>query len=180
MPDFLHADGRFSVQRATLVMSAFSVGGGLGTLVGGELGQRMYNRDRRRPALLMLVAGSGGIAPMWLLIAHTPAGVPACMALAFCGGLLATQTGPNVRATLTNVTTPDQRGFAFAAFALCDDLGRGAGPVLIAHGIRRWGRRDTFACAMLAWLPCALLNGATAFTVSADERLAQARQQMLP
>ena len=179
LPDYLHADAGFSVPHATLVMSGFSLGACLGTFCGGELGQSCYNRDRRRPALLMLVAGSGGVLPMWLLIAHTPSTLAACALLASCGGFLATQTGPNVRATLTNVTQPDQRGFAFATFALCDDLGRGAGPVLIAYAIRRWGRRATFAWAMFWWIPCALLCGATALTVGADERRAQKGQQVL-
>ena len=180
LPDFLHTDGGFSVEQATVIMSGFSLGGGLGVYCGGELGQRLYNVDRRQPALLMLVAGSGGILPMAWLIGGTPSTVLGCSVLACLGGFLATQTGPNVRATLTNVTQPDQRGFAFATFALCDDLGRGAGPVLIAQGIRVWGRRWTFACAMVGWLPCALLCGATAFTVGADERRAQKGHQLLP
>jgi predicted MFS family arabinose efflux permease len=168
LPDYLHADRGFSVREATLIMSSFSLGGAVGTTVGGELGQRLHNWRVSAPALLMLAAGIAGVVPLVALIASTPSGVPACCALALCGGSLATITGPNVRATLTNVTRADQRGLAFAAFALCDDVGKGAGPALLALGIARWGRRATLAAAMLCWIPCAALNGLTALTVRAD------------
>lgn len=168
LPDFLHADRGFSVHEATIIMTGFSFGGGIGTIVGGELGQRLHNRSMRYPALLMLGAGLIGVIPLVLLIVHTPASIAGCCFLALVGGLFATMTGPNVRATLTNVTATDQRGLAFAAFALFDDIGKGAGPALLALGITRWGRQDTFAWAMLGWIPCAALNGATAFTIGAD------------
>ena len=169
LPDYLHAEAGFTVQQATLIMSGFSLGGGIGTLLGGELGQRLYNRDRRWPSLLMLAAGVTGIFPLVVLIWTTPSSMLACALLGGLSGLFATQTGPNVRATLTNVTQTDQRGLAFASFALFDDLGRGAGPALIAQCTRRFGRRTTFAWSILGWLPCAMLNGATALTIRRDE-----------
>ena len=53
--------------------------------------------------------------------------------IGFVLGLLATQTGPIVRACLTNTTAPRARASAFAVFALFDDLGKGFGPVVIAR-----------------------------------------------
>ena len=60
----------------------------------------------------MLVAGAAGVGPMWLLLTAPPgawslARASACSA---AGGLLATQTGPNVRATLVNVTRSEPGG----------------------------------------------------------------------
>lgn len=123
----------------------------------------------------MLVAGSLGVLPMWGLITARGAwSVSRCAAAAALGGFLACQTGPNVRAALINVTQSDQRGLGFAAFALSDDLGKGAGPVLIAALVARLGRERAFAIAMLGWLPCALLNACTACTVVKDEARARA------
>ena len=59
-----------------------------------------------------------------------------------------TSNDSQVRAVLTNTTRPDERGLAFASFALCDDLGKGAGPALLAHFVHRYGRRAMFAWAM--------------------------------
>lgn len=224
LPDYLHQQGGFSVYEATLIMGAFSVGGGLGTFVGGEGGQLLYNRSPRLPALLMLVMGSLGVLPFWIIISHTPPSLLVAGALACIGGVCATTTGPMIRATLTNVTATEQvsatppqteptsapcrlppsaplpsappllttplhtsfldpprprtrppppftsqRGVAFAAFALFDDIGKGAGPVVIARMVKTMGRRRAFSLAMLGWLPCAILCGATALTVEADE-----------
>lgn len=162
----------FPVEVATLIMNGYAVGGLAGVLVGGELGQRLYNRSVQLPQLLMLLAGTLGILPMYALIGHTPTSALACALLAACGGFFATQTGPNIRAVLTNTTRADERGLAFASFALCDDLGKGAGPALIAHLVQLYGRRATFAWAMLAWAPCACLCCATALTVRHDEAAA--------
>ena len=125
----------------------------------------------------MLLAGAAGVLPLWLLIrgAHRSAwSMARASACAAVGGFLATQTGPNVRATLVNVTRSQQRGLAFAAFALADDLGKGAGPLVIAALVARLGRERAFAYSMLGWLPCAGLCAATALTVEADERRARA------
>ena len=62
----------------------------------------------------------------------------------------------------------------FAAFALSDDLGKGAGPVLIAALVAKLGREKAFSLSLLGWLPCAALCAATALTVDADEARARA------
>lgn len=42
------------MQRATLVLSLFGVGGGIGTLVAGALGQVLYNR--RKELMVLFIA----------------------------------------------------------------------------------------------------------------------------
>ena len=121
----------------------------------------------------MCVAGSLGIVPMWVLIGSTPRTLSGCCAVALLGGFFATQTGPNIRATLANVTSTEQRGRAFATFTLFDDVGKGAGPVAVAALVHSFGRGQAFAWAMVGWLPCALLCGCTALTVVRDEARAQ-------
>ena len=168
LPDFLHANSGLTVSEASSVMAVFSIGGFAGMVAGSELGQRLYDSSVRLPAVLMLVTSALAILPSWLLIAATPSTLFGCCALAFAGGFLAAQTGPNIRATLSNVVLSEQRGFAFAAFSLFDDVGKGAGPVVVAALVRSLGRTRAFSRAMLGWLPCALLCGATALTVRAD------------
>lgn len=41
--------------------------------------------------------------------------------------------------------------------------------MVIARMVKTMGRRRAFSLAMLGWLPCAILCGATALTVEADE-----------
>jgi len=53
MNDYLAEDRGLSVQHATLVVVLFGVGGFLGQIVGGVLGQRLYNRNHRYQPLLM-------------------------------------------------------------------------------------------------------------------------------
>ncbi|KAL1520754.1 hypothetical protein AB1Y20_022320 [Prymnesium parvum] len=173
LPDYLHADLGFSVHEATFITTAFTLGGLLGTHAGGQLGQALHNSSSTSPAILMLSAGIIGVFPMRALILYPPSSVTGCAMLCAFGGFLATQTGPNIRAVLCNVTQSDQRGLAFAAFALADDVGKGFGPLAIALLIRRLGRKEAFACSMLLWIPCALVCGATAFTVKRDEARAR-------
>lgn len=178
LPDFLFADVGFSIHEATFVITAFTVGGLLGTCAGGHIGQELYNRSAGGPALLMFAAGSLGILPMYILIMHPPSSAFGCALISACGGFLATQTGPNIRTVLCNVTQSDQRGLAFASFALADDLGKGFGPLAVAFFVRRLGRKLAFAYSILFWFPCACLCGATALTVGIDEARAKARQKL--
>ncbi len=46
MNDFFSSEGRMSIQAATAVMGAFSVGAFLGQLAGGWVGQQLYNIGR--------------------------------------------------------------------------------------------------------------------------------------
>ena len=73
--------------------------------------------------------------------------------LFFAAGLLAAVTGPNVRSVLQNITDPHNRGLAFALFALCDDVGKGAGPYAVARLIAWTGsRKAAFDIGILSWL----------------------------
>ena len=170
LPDYLHANRNRTVREATAVLGAFTIGCAAGQLAGGVCGQRLFNRDARLPSLLMFGASMAGIVPMWLLIARTPDSLARCACLAAAGGFFASQTGPNVRAMLANVTSSQQRGLAFAGFTLADDLGKGAGPVGVAALIAYLGRPRALAVSMLGWLPCALICGLTAFTVTGELR----------
>ncbi len=55
-----------------------------------------------------------------------------------------------------NVNEPETRGVALALHVVLDDLGRGAGPGLVALLITWMGRQAAFSLSILGWIPCGL------------------------
>ena len=51
-----------------------------------------------------------------------------------------------------------------------DDLGKGLGPGVVAILIAYNGRVTAFNIAMWAWVPCAIFQAMTAWTLSYDEK----------
>ena len=171
--DFLHADLGLSVARATTVLSAFTVGGFGGMVVGGEVGQRLHSWRPAAAAGHMAVAEVASVLPLVLILrtARDDANFQVLVALAAVGGLCATQTGPIVRACLQNTVAPRARATAFAVFAIFDDLGKGGGPWILAKLVAKYGRRATFVYAtIIGWGAGGLVNAAIALTLDRDER----------
>jgi len=69
---------------------------------------------------------------------------------ALLGGCAAV-TGPNIRAILMNVNNSEVRGTVFSAFTLCDDLGKGLGPMIIVFMTAIFGRRLAYTMAFSFW-----------------------------
>ena len=153
-------------------MGFFQIGTFVGSILGSEIGQLLYNLSPRFPPILMMATTCLGIIPMWILIQTTPSSIVACSMLAVVGGTFAAMTGPNIRATLSNVTESRRRGLAFASCVLFDDVGKGAGPIAVVVLVRAYGRRMAFALSMLSWIPCAALCGLTSLTIVLDQRKA--------
>lgn len=86
-------------------------------------------------------------------------------------GLYHIVTGPIVKATLTNVTHPNERGQAFAMMNTFDDLGRGLGPFFIALLLQSFdgNRQKVYNYAILGWVLCGFCNLLIYFTVVDDE-----------
>jgi hypothetical protein len=76
---------------------------------------------------------------------------------------------------LLNVTDPTNRGTALALLTVLDDVGRGAGPFVVAQVASHFGRRATFAWSTLGWVLCGLIFGLSGFTLKRDERAMQER-----
>jgi hypothetical protein len=103
-------------------------------------------------ALLIGLSVVAGAAPVLLLInADLQAmGLPATLATAAAAGALASVAGPNLRAVVINVNTPESRGVALAMQSVTDDLGKGLGPVIVAGegclgAVGAWWRRTQLA-----------------------------------
>ncbi|GFH14297.1 MFS domain-containing protein, partial [Haematococcus lacustris] len=138
MNDYLSQNKGFSVKVATLIVLMFGLGGGLGVICGGALGQWLYNRRKEYVALLMGTSVFLGIGPLTYLVnaplPSYPLGATAFLAL--LGGCFASVAGPNLKAVLLNVNEPETRGVAFALQTMTDDLGKGLGPFLVAWFIK--------------------------------------------
>lgn len=174
--DYLSEDRGYSVQDATTILMFFSVGYGLGLLLGGAGGKYLYKIDIRLPALLAGGTAIMGCFPLWYLINGVDSSTPYYIAVssAIVAGIGSAPTGPIVKATLTNVTLPRTRGQAFALFNLFDDFGKGLGPFFVSLLIVDFGGRTrAFNIGVTGWVMCGIANLAMFFTVAHDEHAVQ-------
>ena len=173
LQDYLQADLGLSLERSAMVLTCFAIGGFGGQFIGGELGQRLYSWRKPAAAWHMSIAELLSVPPLVLMLttSRRDASFARLAPIGFVLGLLATQTGPLVRACLTNTTAPRARASAFAVFALFDDLGKGFGPVVIARLVKAYGRRRAFVyAAVFGWGVGSLVNASITLTLEADER----------
>ena len=176
--DYLSENCGFSVQAATTILMFFSVGYGFGLVVGGVGGKFLYKIDIRLPALLAGGSAIIGCFPLWFLINSVDSSTPYYVAVmsAIVAGIGSAPTGPIIKATLTNVTMPRDRGKAFALFNLFDDFGKGLGPYFVSLLIVHFGgRQSAFNAGVFGWIMCGVANIAIFFTVAPDEHKVQSR-----
>lgn len=173
--DFYSQDKGYSVQMATLIVMTVGAAAIIGAFVGGLIGNKLYNI---KPKYLPMLCGTStliGIIPMALLLNYNPPVIipepdPTLpLIFGFITGFTVTITGPNVRAILLNVNTPETRGSIFSLYNLTDDLGKGFGPVIISALIVWFGRLMAFNVANLFWLICGLLLLVMIWTFPKDE-----------
>ncbi len=182
--DFYAQEKGFSVETATLIVMFIGLAAIIGGLAGGLIGNALYNRHPRYLPLFCAITSTAGVVPTLLLINYEPAG-PGGAGLAlplffgFLSGFTVALTGPNVRAILLNVNTPETRGSIFSLFNLSDDLGKGLGPALISVFIAIFGRTMALNIATLFWLICGLFLLWMVRTFPRDEQRMQARLAQL-
>lgn len=173
--DFYSQDKGYSIQMATLIVMTVGAAAIIGAFVGGLIGNKLYNI---KPKYLPMLCGAStliGIIPMALLLNYNPQIIvpepdPTWpLIFGFITGFTVTITGPNVRAILLNVNTPETRGSIFSLYNLTDDLGKGFGPVIISALIVWLGRLMAFNVANLFWLICGLLLLVMIWTFPDDE-----------
>lgn len=171
--DYLHVQRGMTVRDSTWVISIFGVGGILGSLFGGWLGQRLFNRS---PKYQVILSGSTtilGIFPILYCINATDPGsqLELMLMMAFVGGFIININGPNIKTVMCNVVVPEVRGSAFALFNLTDDLGKGFGPYIVYIFIDDafdGDRMAAFNAISMFWVVCGLLLLSLAFTYEAD------------
>ncbi|KAI3438564.1 hypothetical protein D9Q98_000991 [Chlorella vulgaris] len=174
--DFLAQNKGLSVQQSTFVLLVLGVGGGIGVVGGGWLGQWLYNRWKWSMSLFIGSATVVGTLPLaYLVNADVAAHPPLTLFMALMAGLLSGTVGPNMRAMILNVNEPETRGTALALQTMLDDLGKGLGPVFVAAFIEKLGRVGAFNISTAGWIPCGLLLLGTSVSLARDEKAMQQR-----
>ena len=175
LTDYLHEQRGMTVQGATTIMFIFGLGCFAGNLLGGVLGQWVYNRRKEWAAFLMALSTILGFLPMyWLIntptVICTPDGGFTLLAgtVALLGGIAAF-TGPLVRAFVMQVNSSRNRGTVFSVFMVADDLGKGLGPAAVSLLIPSFGRQLAFNISLSGWGLCAIFLFLMGFTIRADE-----------
>lgn len=167
LSDFLSTEQGMGVQASTTITAFFGISCLCCAMTGGAVGQRLFTTRQDQLALMMTCAACIASVPFILLVnspksmVTSASGSPTFFALflAVIGGVGAV-TGPNVRWILMNVNSSEVRGTAFSAFTLCDDLGKGLGPSVVALLTFIFGRRIAYTLGfMLWWVSGAILLG---------------------
>eukprot|EP00667_Euglena_gracilis_P009262 EG_transcript_9409 len=175
--DFLTQEKGMSILAATQLMVVFGLANTAGALLGGLLGQRVYNRWKPGMPLLMGASTTLGILPMLVFINYPfGPGERALMHLLFVfTGVVVSITGGNMATVFLNVNPPEVRGTVFGIFCITDDVGKGIGPFFAAMLITRLGRLAAFNVCMCLWAACGLLLAAIGCFLESDERRMQRR-----
>lgn len=131
MPKYLEAERGFTGADAGLVLGATTVIGGLlGTLAGGFLGDRL---ERRRPGGGVIMSGVGLslAAPLMLVAVHAESKALLIASLLLAQFLIFLNNGP-LNAAIVNVVSPGFRAFAFSISTMTLHLlGDAASPAII-------------------------------------------------
>jgi predicted MFS family arabinose efflux permease len=98
--DYFSEDRGLSVQGATAALTLFGVGGLVGQIFGGWVGQRLYNFDPRWQCALMGITTILSVFPMLYLLNTEDAGSGGFYFMTIVAGFLVNMNGPNVRAVL--------------------------------------------------------------------------------
>ena len=126
----------------------WGLGGGVGAVGGGALGQWLYNHvNKAAMPLFTGITVASATIPMWWLTNANLLSTPLffTLLLAVTGGMLSSTAGPLNKAMLLNVNEPETRGVALAWQTMTDDLGKGLGPAVVAAMISALGRSSSYA-----------------------------------
>lgn len=168
--DYLAQNKGLSVSTATTVVLAVGIGGAVGVIGGGLLGQWLYNRWKWTMPVFIGACTIVGALPMWFLVnADVRSMLWLAYVMAFTTGVASSTVGPNMRAMIMNVNEPETRGVALALQTMLDDLGKGLGPAIVAAIISKVGRTTAFNISVAGWIPCGMLLLGTALTLESDE-----------
>ncbi|SHH28122.1 MFS transporter [Thermosipho atlanticus] len=129
MVEFFKREMGFSASQATTIFLIFGAGNIVGMLVGGWLGQAIYNRS---PKFVPIAAGFttilGAILTILVFSKNIIGGSFILVSsIGFVAAMFDSYTGPSVKMMLMNVNEPRSRGRIFSVFNLTDSLGTGIG-----------------------------------------------------
>ena len=161
MIDYFVVDKGYSKPIATLVITLVGGMALLSSLIGGFVGNKLYQKNPKYLPLFCGLSTILGVIPTAFLInapIRTEHNEIILVIYAAFTGLLIAMTAPNMKAILMNVNNPFSRGTVFSLYNFADDLGRGFGPFIIGNVlIYYFGRNMAFNIANVFWLICGCL-----------------------
>jgi MFS family permease len=98
--DYFSSNRGLSVEQSTMAIFTFGMGGLIGQLFGGWLGQVLYIQDKRLQCVLMSLSTLLSVLPMMYLINADVSASSGFYAMAAFAGALVSINGPNVRTVL--------------------------------------------------------------------------------
>ena len=156
MIDYLSQDLNYKIDGAATL--ALTIVGGmaiLSSVIGGFIGNKLYNKNPKYLPLFCGLTTILGVIPTILLINVPENNEPLLFAYAAFTGLFIAMTPPNMKVILMNVNNPLNRGKVFSLYNFSDDLGRGFGPFIIGSLlVVLLGRNIAFNVASIFWLIC--------------------------
>lgn len=160
-----------SKTEASGLLTFAAIGIMIGTVLGGVIGQTLYNKNHSYLPLFGMSAILLGIIPcLVLLYAKDFSKSIWFIPFNLLTGVIIALPVSNIRTILINVNPPWRRSAAFAFYNLTDDLGKGLGPAMSAALLYFIpDRTAAFTVSILFWLPCGLLWLPTLFTFKKDE-----------
>jgi MFS family permease len=169
---FLQVTRGMDKTTSTFVLLLVGISSVLGSLVGGILGDYFEARWRGGRAILTGIAiFIGMLAAIGIILyplpSHlTPKDWAFIAAYSFLFIQFVSYAGPNVRAIVSQVNLPEDRGTIFGVFNILDNVGKATGPLLGGLMIE-WlmgigyskplAYQYTLLIGSLFWLPCALV-----------------------
>ena len=158
LPDFIHRDLGFTQRGATAIMSCFGVSGLIGAIVGGGVGQQVYESNRKGLPFFIACCSAFAAIPMMLLVTSGSVNSPTLTAILALLGGVATAAGPNLKGILMNANPSADRGSVFALFTLVDHLGKGIGPsVVVLVSLVTGSRATAMVFAFGFWIVSAFV-----------------------
>jgi predicted MFS family arabinose efflux permease len=129
--EFFKRERGLSASKATLVFLIFGLGSILGNLIGGFVGEFLYNKNKKLVPITSSITTFIGVVLTLLTFSfkniYTNSGFLVLLILGFSAAIFDSFTGPNVKMMLLNVNEPQDRGRIFSIFNLTDSLGTGIG-----------------------------------------------------
>lgn len=153
---FLETEKHFAVEVATTIFLVFGIGMVIGTIVGGKLGQLVFAKSNRMLPVFCGITTLFGMGAT-LAVVLVNFSVPLMMAGGFFAAFFAAMTGPNMRAMLMDVNTPEKRGAIFSIFNLTDSLGNGVGRWVTGLLSVAAGLTMALAVAVSFWVICGIV-----------------------
>lgn len=169
---FLIVTRGMSKEIATMTLLLFGIATVIGGLIGGFLGDLAEKKKKGGRAILTGLAIFFGMIVTLFIIMYPLPSKPTALQWVFIGiysiGLiqLISYAGPNVRAIISQVNLPEDRGTVFGVFNILDNIGRATGPILggiLIEYLRSigYGNPDAYLWALVIstwfWIPCALI-----------------------